>query len=67
MAAQKNFDTSETAQGSKKNIVAIINYLTRGTEYNKRVRPVEKSRDTLNVTLDVKMRSMLEVNDIVDF
>ena len=67
VAAPENFDTSETAQGSKKNIVAIINSLTRGTEYNKRVRPVEKSTDVLNVTLDIKMRSMLEVHFIIDF
>ena len=64
MAAPENFDTSEKAQGSKKNIVAIINHLTRDTEYNKRVRPVEKSKDVLNVTLDIKMRSMLEVHII---
>ena len=67
METAQDFDTSDAAQGSKKNIVAIINHLTRESEYNKRVRPVEKSKDVLNVTLDIKMRSMLEVHFIIDF
>ena len=64
MAAPENFDTSAGSKGIKKNIVAIINHLTRDTEYNKRVRPVEKSKNVLNVDLDIKMRSMLEVHTI---
>ena len=46
---------------SKETIVSVIRHLTRPEAYDNRVRPVAMAEDTLEVTMELQLKSMFYV------
>ena len=48
---------------SKEDIVYVMDILFKPGKYDKRVRPVKKAEDTLDVTLEVQLKSMFDIDE----
>ena len=60
---ETDYNYNET--GSKENTVLVMNILFDSEKYNKAVTPVDYINQTLIVSLDIQMRTILEVFMII--